>query len=91
MISTGRGTLADDEIDLLRRGLYYYIKTPEHGPTLVVDGDRIKDATSEMVDRVIFYLAKIIEDEVIQTQGVTVVFAVTADDAENKFSDRLGM
>ena len=91
MTSTGKGVLTTEDVDLLRRGIYHYSHAPGYGPVLVIDGSRNKGASIETCDRVVFYLASVIDDEAIQTKGVSIVYAVTSDDTESKISNRLGV
>eukprot|EP00977_Amphora_coffeiformis_P007679 scaffold1690_cov182-Amphora_coffeaeformis.AAC.36 len=91
MTATGNGVLGTKEVELLRRGIYHYSHTPGYGPVLVVDGSRNKGATIETCDMVVFYLASILDDVAIQTEGVSIVYAVTSDDTESRISNRLGM
>ena len=91
MTATGGGVLDDAEVALLRTGIYHYSHTPGYGPVLVVDGSRNKHCTTESVEKVLFYLGTVMEDPAVQTEGVSVVYAVTSDDTETRIGDRFGL
>ena len=90
MNQTGKGCLGQEEIALLRRGIYNYTCTEETGPVVVVNGASSQGVSEDVMGRVFLYLWTVLDDVAIQTTGVTVVYAVTSADTESYIVPRFG-
>jgi len=71
---TGAGALSMDDVELLRTGSRVFIQRPGQGFLAVVDESRLPRSTGTFLFRLMFYAARLHNDEVTQRDGATFIY-----------------
>uniref|UniRef100_A0A7S3KXL0 Uncharacterized protein n=2 Tax=Amphora coffeiformis TaxID=265554 RepID=A0A7S3KXL0_9STRA len=75
---TGAGALTMEDVELLRTGSRALIKRPGEGFLVIIDDSRLPRSPGMFFFRLMFYAARLHNDEVTQRDGATFVYIVNS-------------
>ena len=71
---TGAGALSMEDVEMLRTGSRVFIQRPGQGVLVIADDSRLPRSLGVFMFRLMFYIARLYDDEINQREGATFMF-----------------